>query len=259
MTQVLVVLVLNTSFSRPTTIHIHFKPLEFLAGTSAWYISKDLFCSSSGSSASLCHAPQTQTIAVTIVMSLAGLFLWSVFRANVVHLKYNSLLDGIRSVDLTLGMLIVGTVVHAASLSSSSFVEEEHQTWYFWCVTLLLVLAWRDVRERWRFERLHSVRPELGLGPDVTTRNIQAELGDWPVVIRWCFEQRREIGWLLVLGMIGGLRRLNQTGDKWLSVPDVGDWLVSESNRGWHSLWTGSGECCCQDCNLSNIWIFNSH
>jgi hypothetical protein len=32
-------------------------------------------------------------------------------------------------------LLILGTGLHTISLLSSSFVEEEHQTWYFYTVT----------------------------------------------------------------------------------------------------------------------------
>lgn len=35
-------------------------------------------------------------------------------------------------------MLRLGCVLHTASLSASSLIEEEHQTWYFFWTTLLL-------------------------------------------------------------------------------------------------------------------------
>ena len=37
--------------------------------------------------------------------------------------------------------LLVGTVIHTLSLLASSFVEEEHQTWYFFTLTAHLLLA----------------------------------------------------------------------------------------------------------------------
>jgi len=37
--------------------------------------------------------------------------------------------------------LCAAAVLHALSLLSSSFVEEEHQTWYFLTVTFWLVIA----------------------------------------------------------------------------------------------------------------------
>lgn len=35
-------------------------------------------------------------------------------------------------------MLRLGCVLHTASFSASSLIEEEHQTWYFFWTTLLL-------------------------------------------------------------------------------------------------------------------------
>lgn len=32
------------------------------------------------------------------------------------------------------------------------------------------------------------------------------------------------------------LRRLNQTGDKWLHIPDTGDWFVKEDNINYLSF-----------------------
>lgn len=37
------------------------------------------------------------------------------------------------------------------------------------------------------------------------------------------------------------IKRLNQTGDKWLAVPDVGDWLVEDENRVWLNSFLGAG------------------
>ena len=37
--------------------------------------------------------------------------------------------------------LLIGTIVHAVSLGSSSFVEEEHQTFYFFCSSFVILFA----------------------------------------------------------------------------------------------------------------------
>ena len=41
---------------------------------------------------------------------------------------------------LPCGLLVIGILLHAVSLLSSSFVEEEHQTWYFFTSALFLMI-----------------------------------------------------------------------------------------------------------------------
>nr|CAD7590243.1 unnamed protein product [Timema genevievae] len=83
--------------------------------------------------------------------------------------------------------LLLGTVLHSVSLASSSFIEEEHQVWYFLFLTFSLVTLACLYKSLMPSEALYG-------------------------------------GFLLVLHRI--LRKLNQTGDKWASLPDIGDWLV---------------------------------
>jgi len=40
--------------------------------------------------------------------------------------------------------LLIGTILHAVSLGSSSFVEEEHQTFYFFCSSFVILFAISD-------------------------------------------------------------------------------------------------------------------
>jgi len=45
------------------------------------------------------------------------------------------------------GVFQIGTLLHIASLASSSFVEEEHQTWYFfWTSTIVYFLYHYSIR-----------------------------------------------------------------------------------------------------------------
>lgn len=85
-------------------------------------------------------------------------------------------------------LLTVGSVIHALSFASSSFIEEEHQTWYFFSGTFILC----------------------------NLLNIQ--------------NFRMLINYICVFIGLRFLRLINQTGDKWASLPDLSDWLLKSEN-----------------------------
>ncbi|XP_059613175.1 GPI ethanolamine phosphate transferase 2 [Phlebotomus argentipes] len=112
--------------------------------------------------------------------------------------------------------VIFCTVFHVISYASSSFIEEEHQLWYYFGVTLFIMLLLGELR---RFK-------SVSLSTDLS--HLQKLHS---VVLKY-------VG--LLLSHIF-LRRLNQTGDKWLSVPDIGDWFVTEENKmslSWFFIFT---------------------
>lgn len=125
------------------------------------------------------------------------------------------------------------TGLHAISFSSSSFVEEEHQTWYYFSETffvILFVLWLKNVlSKKWSKPQDSSNETETSL--------IQRIKG---------FHQ--EIYWLMLFAIHIFLRRLNKTGDKWLSLPDVSDWFQMEQNQMWNSAFAFFGN--------SYIYIF---
>jgi len=99
-------------------------------------------------------------------------------------------------------LLLIGQLFFIISVSSSSFVEEEHQIWYYLCNSTFIMLTFFNYREI-----------ELRSVPQVTVK---------------CFA-------FLLLHIV--IRRLNQTGDKWINLPDVADWLHAENNQFWlHAL-----------------------
>lgn len=135
-----------------------------------------------------------------------------------------------------LKLVVVATIVHAASLASSSFVEEEHQLWYFFGRSLLLALAIVDYQTR----RAAANRLKVpGMGADLASRNADEYMTR---VERWFYRHGEGLAWLIVLTAHVGLSQLNRTGDKWLAVPDVGDWLVADANRTWNSVFVGAGK-----------------
>lgn len=96
------------------------------------------------------------------------------------------------------------SILHAISFSSSSFIEEEHQTWYFIGNTLFFICFLNSVRS--------SSKETL----------------------------KQKIGWIPLMALTTFCRRLNQTGDKWVNIPDVGDWL--QSNNFYSKLFCGFGK-----------------
>lgn len=126
-----------------------------------------------------------------VMMSLLRVVV-GVFHAKYDRMKWFRLFDH----DL-LYLLILGHFFFVVSVGSSSFVEEEHQIWYYFCNTLFAFITFHDFRGR---------------------KSASSIL----VVALKCFA-------FLVLHVL--IRRMNATGDKWINVPDIGDWLHRERNE----------------------------
>lgn len=131
-------------------------------------------------------------------------------------------------------LLLCGTIGHSLLLGSSSFVEEEHQIWYFLLTTLCLAL-FQDVCRRYFRERplqldsepliedLDPVDPaQTWSGPasEKSKRDVSAE--------RWLALATPPFT-LLCCRL---LRALNQTGVQWAHLPDLGHWLNSSEHKG---------------------------
>lgn len=117
------------------------------------------------------------------------------------------------------GFLIFGIIWHGISLASSSFIEEEHQTWYYlnnavWI--LLYLIETRQLLNQKLLEKSSKVKTDTGKHQVSIFQN--------------------QFQWALLFSGHLIARRLNQTGDKWLNIPDIGDWLQMEENRIWNSL-----------------------
>lgn len=96
---------------------------------------------------------------------------------------------------------------HTFSLGSSSLIEEEHQTWYYLTPTMLVFLSiqnfYNNVKTIWNVDNAMSI--------------LATQLWNMRFVV-------------LVMVAIIGCRRLNQTGDKWRHLEDIGDVLAKENN-----------------------------
>ncbi|XP_058796314.1 GPI ethanolamine phosphate transferase 2 isoform X2 [Phymastichus coffea] len=96
-------------------------------------------------------------------------------------------------------LLAIGTLLHTISLCGTSFVEEEHQTWYFYWITLLTFFTHKTFREESKQSK----------------------------------ENPSEFYTYLIIVMIVHrvLRKLNSTGDKYAHLPDLSGWLQNQESN----------------------------
>lgn len=124
----------------------------------------------------------------------------------------------LRTMPKLCAFLAFGVLFHALSTTSSSFIEEEHQLWYYLNNTSWILLYLMETRH------LVAAKPTEKPTPHEKVQLIT----------------RNQLKWLLLL--CGNLvaRRLNQTGDKWLNIADIGDWLQMEEHRVLNSLFVSA-------------------
>lgn len=114
-------------------------------------------------------------------------------------------------------ILLAGHLTYTGSLTSSSFVEEEHQLWYYFCNSTFLIFAMFEIRSK-RKDHISKIFMYIGL---------------------------------MLLHII--VRRLNQTGDKWIKLSDISDWLHYEANVIYLNIYVVSSLL------LSCAWIVKFH
>ncbi|XP_055838757.1 GPI ethanolamine phosphate transferase 2 isoform X2 [Episyrphus balteatus] len=112
-----------------------------------------------------------------------------------------------------------GILFQIFSLCSTSFIEEEHQTWYYLGSTFLLSLFWKNISNT----RLK-----------VITFSSSSSL-ERDILIFFKILSPLTKPFLAVLLTVF-IRRLNQTGDKWMRIPDIGDWFAVSDNKIYLSL-----------------------
>lgn len=131
---------------------------------------------------------------VVMVTSMVLRVVLGIINVKIERFKWFKLFDN----DL-IYLLIIGHFFFVVSAGSSSFVEEEHQIWYYFCSTMFVFLTFFEFRGR-------------------------TSAKDFIEVTGKCV-------FFLLLHVV--IRRMNQTGDKWINVPDIGDWLHREVNHSW--------------------------
>lgn len=108
---------------------------------------------------------------------------------------------------------------HTISFGSSSFIEEEHQTWYYLGCSFLIILCVMEIRNM----------------------NLIDQKGDWNLIgTKFPDFVEKLHSWSFVFIAHCFVRRLNQTGNKWIQISDVSDWLMD--NKFWMSFLLFFGE-----------------
>ncbi|XP_074640189.1 GPI ethanolamine phosphate transferase 2, catalytic subunit-like [Tubulanus polymorphus] len=226
-----------------TIIQDDFQPVNVPTSLSIWLPILSLFviatvqvviCTSSYKGETLC--PKTHLHLTAVGMFYCGLALqisWILLCTSGMPKLICSMLTRFKKSGTIL--LILGTLGHALSLMSSSFVEEEHQTWYFFTTTVYIAMFARLVQ-------MHFVNIETSQINDDSCENFLLVKEDSTNgkqnsrFIDYIF-----IGSVFILNRI--LRAWNQTGDKWSHLPDIGDWLVRPENKNWLSALVCSSLC----------------
>lgn len=130
----------------------------------------------------------------------------------------------IGSMPLTCKYLLFGVIFHGISFVSSSFIEEEHHTWYYLTNSALLILY---IFETGRFLQQKDDR-----------RKSNATERDIPPAQTYSFADS-QLQWIFLFVCHAVAQHLNQTGDKWAHLPDIGDWLLMDEHLSWNSLFSG--------------------
>ncbi|KAJ8269432.1 hypothetical protein COCON_G00120390 [Conger conger] len=185
-----------------------------------------LVCTSAESSCYLCNlswglvlaAITTISAMLCVLLSMAGRKLASGAKTGT----KNTNGSGFSELDM---LLLTGTAGNVISLGSSSFVEEEHQTWYFLINTLCLAIFQDVCRKYFRERKNYS---------DDSSYLVSKE--DLPVLLSPISGQGSQ-KWLalstplLTLACCRLLRSLNQTGVQWAHLPDMSHWLNSWEHK----------------------------
>ncbi|XP_043370093.1 GPI ethanolamine phosphate transferase 2 isoform X2 [Dermochelys coriacea] len=147
-------------------------------------------------------------------------------------------------------LILAGTVGYAVSLGASSFIEEEHQTWYFLINTLCLALCQEMCRHYFLVKecdlQLSTAVKQNFEDIEETTQCRKVDIpscdSKWGKVISSGEFLKGSEKWmglaspLIILICCRLLRSLNQTGVQWAHRPDFGHWLTSSEHKAVLSL-----------------------
>ncbi|XP_025777222.1 GPI ethanolamine phosphate transferase 2 isoform X2 [Puma concolor] len=143
-------------------------------------------------------------------------------------------------------VILLGTTGHVLSLGASSFIEEEHQTWYFLVNTLCLALCHEIYRNCFLGDDCeprrcsHGERGFVNTAPALQDGSIGHDELEPHRASKSPTSLNTLRGWEKWMAMASPwviltccrlLRSLNQTGVQWAHRPDLGHWLTSSDHK----------------------------
>ncbi|XP_061720675.1 GPI ethanolamine phosphate transferase 2 [Cydia pomonella] len=171
-----------------------------------------------------CYITETKTqfcsmrgiwLAIFLLVSCVLTMSYWIIKTSIEKIKDLSLLRDLNAIDY---LLIIGTLFHSWSFFGTSFIEEEHMTWYFFWNTLMFFILIRTVAVVVIYlSRKLSGATEVQEKPELEQRMSAVGIGIVPK-------------WVLLIALHRYLRTMNQTGDRWLFLPDTADWLKAPEN-----------------------------
>ncbi|KAI8419954.1 hypothetical protein MSG28_008569 [Choristoneura fumiferana] len=154
-------------------------------------------------------------LAIFVLVACAFTTMYWITKTAIEKTKDMSLLRDLNAIDY---LLIIGTLFHSWSFFGTSFIEEEHMTWYFfWNTLMFFVLIRTLVVVVMYLSRAWSGATEVQEKPELQQRMTAVGVGIVPK-------------WVLLIALHRYLRTMNQTGDRWLFLPDTADWLKAPEN-----------------------------
>ncbi|XP_063830779.1 GPI ethanolamine phosphate transferase 2 [Ostrinia nubilalis] len=157
----------------------------------------------------------------TVAFVLIGLVFALVYVIAKSTIEYTTDASVLKELNVIDYLLIGGSMFVAWSFLGTSFIEEEHMTWYYLWNTLMLFMLVRSITgllmyvgQVWTGASAVRDKPEL----------LKKMIGTVHMLPKW----------IMLLALHRYLRTLNQTGDRWLFLPDTADWLNEPEN--WRLL-----------------------
>lgn len=203
-------------------VHVNIKPRDCVMSLLVGMLLKHIFCKLFPIDSELFRFNVPMNL-LFLSFVLILFYLYKLMRSFVGRIKLTFRLDFMGK------FVIFVTLLHLISLGASSFIEEEHQLWYYLCSGLFVLLFVKQLS----MHMWHGNEFILFKFPkDVEKMRKKGDLKGEEKLLKNIEECHNCIfGFLLLIVTHVIIRRLNQTGDKWSHLRDIGDYLVEKENK----------------------------